>query len=86
MLQYSYICISDLLAPRSDNVHSSVLCVQSMNKLENLLLPDENCLNDHSPQISVFIIIQINAHINSIKLILKFLRHVSPYLHHSQGD
>jgi hypothetical protein len=33
----------------------------------------------------MFIIIPTNAQINSIKLILKLLRHVSVFLHHPQG-
>jgi len=33
----------------------------------------------------MYIIIPTNAHVGSIKLILKFLRHVSVFLHHLQG-
>ena len=33
----------------------------------------------------MFIIIPTNAHVSSIKFILKLLRHVSVFLHHLQG-
>jgi hypothetical protein len=34
----------------------------------------------------MFIIISTNAHVSSLKFILKFLRHVSVFLHHFQGN
>jgi len=33
----------------------------------------------------MFIIIPTNAHLSSVKLILKLLRHVSVLIHHLQG-
>jgi len=35
--------------------------------------------------IIIIIIIPTNAHVSSIKLILKLFRHVSVFLHHLQG-